>query len=86
MTTVEVKRTITEQIFIPNCFCGEAPEVRTERAQGDNRYKQHVWIECPYYHAQSTRRAFDLDSINSRYDATVKIANEWYSLIVKERG
>lgn len=82
MAVIKVKKITTDSLIIPNCFCGSEPEVYTERQKGDNRYAQVLWIECPYCGAHSPiKKAFDLDSINSRYGATKECAEAWSMMI-----
>ena len=81
MAVIKVKKIITDSLVIPNCFCGAEPEVYTARQQGDNRYAQTLWIECPYCGAHSARKNFDLDSLTSRYEATQKAAETWSTMI-----
>ena len=82
MAIIEVKRIIEEKIQIPNCFCGNEPEVVYRRAQGDDCKKQIMRIECPYCGAHSpVSKQFDLHSINSQYDATREVINAWCYLL-----
>ena len=84
MAKIEVRHTIIEAIEIPNCFCGREPAIGTERALGDNRYKQLTWLECPHCHAHSHKHAFDSNSVNSRYEAILKATEEWNALFERE--
>ena len=84
MAKIEIRHTVIEAIETPNCFCGREPEVWTERALGDNRYKQLAWVECPHCHAHSYKHVFDISVIDSRYEAILKAIEEWNELFERE--
>ena len=81
MAIIKVKRIVQEDFIIPDCFCSDEPVVCTKRAQGNDCYKQILWIECPYCHSASRAKAFDANSITSRYEATRIAAEDWCRLI-----
>lgn len=81
MAKIEVLHAVMKTIELPTCFCGDDPDVCVERSEGDNRYKQRAWIECPYCQARSKKYSFDLDSINSKYEAIAKAASDWCAMI-----
>lgn len=83
MTKIEYNVERTETIELPNCFCGEEPELAENcNTVGDYKYKS-VYIKCPYCNAQAGRyRSYA--TFKPKWKAIEEAAEDWIKLIRRE--
>ncbi len=80
MAKIEYVATRKEVLELPNCFCGEEPELRDEYDDvGDYRYRWVV-VKCPYCHSHANKGR-GWDTFNPYHKAVEKAAEDWIKMI-----
>lgn len=83
MAKVEYYKETKETVELPNCFCGEEPELIEDFDEvGSHRY-HHVRIECPYCRAHTEGRGWN--TFNPYYKAVEEAIEDWTKMIRRER-
>lgn len=83
MAKIEYEVERTETIELPNCFCGEEPELVDDYDDvGDHRYRWVV-VECPYCHAHANEGR-GWNTFKARSAAVREAAEDWIKLIRRD--
>ena len=83
---ITYKKTETVEVELPNCFCGEEPQLITEVPNirtSENMSARWIYLKCPYCNARhgNKRRAGHIKT----YDECVQSAAEdWIRLIERK--
>lgn len=83
MAKVEYYKESKETIELPNCFCGEEPELIDDYDDvGDYRYRWVV-IRCPYCHAHANEGR-GWNTFKSRAAAIEEASADWIKMIRRD--
>lgn len=80
MSKIEYYAERKETLELPNCFCGEEPELVDDYDDvGDHRYR-YVYVKCPYCNARANEgRGYN--TFKPYYKAVEIAAEDWVKLI-----
>ena len=83
MAKVEYYKESKEIVELPNCFCGEEPELIDDYDDvGDYRYRWVV-LRCPYCHAHANEGR-GWNTFKARSAAVREAAEDWVKLIRRD--
>lgn len=83
MAKIEYYKESKETVNLPNCFCGEEPELIEDYDDvGDYRY-HHVRIQCPYCRAQTD--SYGWNTFNPYHKAVEEAIEDWTKMIRREK-
>lgn len=83
MAKVEYYKESKETVELPNCFCGEEPELIDDYDDvGDYRYRWVV-IKCPYCHAHANE-GIGWNTFKSRAAAIKEASADWIKMIRRD--
>lgn len=79
MAKIEYYAERKETIELPNCFCGEEPElIDAYDDVGDYRYR-YVMVKCPYCRAHTDGRGWN--TFNPYHVAVEEAVADWIKMI-----